>query len=743
MTRFASALVVACLIPMATLGGGLADVGEVTATVEPRSAAPGEAVTVRFTIRPNPGCYTYPTSGVPAPTVINFGETGPLELSGEITDPPGYEELPDDPLGPTRHYTRPVTWVISARVKADAKPGKQVLSFAGSRLQICNDRGCTPVQRKDYPKPEIEVVSPKPGAAVAPAVVAAPPARPAEVVPPAPAKSAKSATGGASPPESIDAYRAQIDTLIAALAGQKPATIAAASLAGLLAAAVFWGFVSLATPCVFPMIPITISLFLKQSNQSTGAMVRLAAVYSLTIVVVLGSAAAFLLATFQALSVHEWMNLFLGALFVFFATSLLGLFEVSLPRVLMLLVGFLWVYVGYHVAKSQSILPESYGGGRSLYIVLPLLSLLSYLLVTGRVTRLESSLLQSTERGRKAGGVVGTVAGALAFSLVSFTCVAPFLGGFAGVLESGGFGKGELMLAGFAFAAAFASPFFLLALFPGLVKKLPRSGGWLDTVKAVMGFLELAAALKFFRTAELRVAGKAEFFTYDLCLAAWVVIALTCGLYLLNRFRLPHDAEETNQVGVWRLVLALSFLTLGVYLAPGLAGRRPAGGVYAWVNAFLLPEPKATGVADARELPWSPDLVDALDQARAAAPGLPNRVFVDFTGVTCSNCKLNEDNVFPRPEITQALKKYRLVQLYTDTVEPGLYKSPPSAEVLSAMGEENLRFQDTVFQNIQRPLYVILEPQPGGAVRVVDTYGEGKINDAAGFEAFLTRGLAK
>ncbi len=258
-----------------------------------------------------------------------------------------------------------------------------------------------------------------------------------------------------------------------------------------------------------------------------------------------------------------------------------------------------------------------------------------------------------------------------------------------------------------------------------------------------MGFLELAAALKFFRTAELKVSGSATIFTYDLCLAAWVMIALVCGLYLLGRFRLPHDYEETGQVGVGRLVVALAFLTLGVYLAPGLAGHRPAGGAYAWVNAFLLPEPKPRGPADERELPWSPDLVDALEQARSAAPGAPGRVFVDFTGVTCSNCKLNEDNVFPRPEITAALKKYRLVQLYTDTVEPGLFRAPPGADLLEAMAQDNLRLQDTAFQNIQRPLYVILEPQANGAVRVVDTYGEGKINDIAGFEAFLTGGGTK
>jgi thiol:disulfide interchange protein DsbD len=442
----------------------------------------------------------------------------------------------------------------------------------------------------------------------------------------------------------------------------------------LLLTAAFWGLISLITPCVFPMIPITVSLFLKQSNQSVGGAVKLAGVYCLTIIVVLGLSAITLLSTFRALSVNPWMNIALGLLFIVLAFSLFGMFDITLP-------GF---------------------------------------------------MLRYAEGKRKTGGMVGAVFGAIAFSIVSFTCVAPFLGGFAGMASSGQYSQFELVLAGLAFAAAFASPFFVLALFPSLIKKLPKSGGWLDTVKAVMGFLEVAAAIKFFRTAELRLLDKPSYFTYDLALAGFVVTMLACGLYLLNVYRLPHD-EEKPTIGVPRLLFAMLFIGLSLYLAPGmLKGQRPRGVVFGWVDAFLLPEPDVHGA----ELPWRTDLPDALDYARQNQ----TLVFVDFTGVTCTNCKDNEQNVFP--EMSKLLKKYTLVQMYTDEVPAVVYSNPPESVSRNREARANLVFQLDLFGTEQLPLYVILEPQPNGKARVVDVYKEGKINDRNAFREFLQKPLA-
>lgn len=707
-----------------------ADVADVTAAFEPAQARRGQAVTLKLTIAPKPGSYTYSFHLHPT-FKNNFGlpPGAVVSAAGPFTDPPDPGEKPDpfDAAKTYPYYPRPVSWDIPLTVSAAAPAGKQAVALTGTSLQVCNANNCFPSSARDLPTPVLEVL-PGPPVPRVTKLLAPPPAPP-------PAQVESSAGLRATAPKSAADHAAGLDAIADSLRGETLAPAVAGGLYGLLAAAVFWGFVSLATPCVFPMIPITVSLFLKQADQSTGTVLKLAAVYCATIIVVLGSAAVLLLTTFQALSVNEWMNLFLGALFVFFAVSLFGLFEVTLPKVVSFVVACGWVFVVYHAVQllrtgstGQGEWVAGLGGGAVV------LAFLTYAQLTGRSAALESRLLQSTDRGRKTGGMLGTVFGALAFSIVSFTCVAPFLGGFAGVLQGSGNSRPALIVAGLAFAAAFASPFFVLALFPSLVKKLPKSGGWLDTVKAVMGFLELAAAFKFFRTAELRVTGVTELFTYDVCLGAWVAIAVVAGLYLLNTFRLPHDYDAKGPVGVGQLLLAIAFFGVAAYLAPGLAGHRPAGVVYAWVNSFLLPESDAAG---ADELPWSPDLKGTLDRVRTAPAGSPKLVFVDFTGKTCANCKLNEKNVFPRPEVTALLKRYALVQLYTDDVPPGFYAPPPPVAALAAEGELNKMFQEAAFGTLQLPLYVILEPRADGSTRVVGVYDEGAINDPARFAAFL------
>lgn len=668
----------------------LSDYGEVSLVFDPPQVKPGQVVNLRFTVRPKKDCWTYPID-VPKNQIprTTFG-TGRLGLFGEkptdfavlpaITDPAGATEKNPDAGDFDLVYKKPATWNLRVAVAPTATPGKRPVVLYGTRLQVCDKGNCYPLTD---PSAELEILAgppdtlppdaaklfaetPKvaPDPQPAPAVAAAKEAR--GLVQKAPVPPADHAAG-------LAVLKAKIDTAgVSAVGG-------GGGLGTLLLAAAFWGFVSLVTPCVFPMIPITVSLFLKQSHQSPRQVLKLAGVYCLTIILILGASAVFLLAVFRKLSVDPYMNVFLGGLFVFFALSLFGMYDISLP-------GF---------------------------------------------------LLRGAEKRRAGGGLIGTVFGAIAFSIVSFTCVAPFLGGFAGMAASGNFSTPELALAGVVFATAFASPFFVLALFPSLLKKLPKSGGWLDTVKAVMGFLELAAAFKFFRTAELRLLDRPEFFTYDVALSAWVAILAVAGLYLLNLFRLPHDEEQPN-VGVMRMVFGVGFLGLAVYLAPALlkngpASQRPGGAVFAWVDAFLLPEPAA---AD-DDLPWAADLKAAVEKPAAGKP----LVFVDFTGVTCTNCKLNEQNVFTNPRVRALLSRYTLVQMYTDEVPAAFFTAPPAAGARDAEARHNLNFQRDVFGTEQLPLYVILEPVYGGGARVVGVYDEGKINDVAKFTEFLRKPL--
>lgn len=677
---------------------GFADVASVELTVDPPRAKPGELVTVRLTVTPKPGFWTYPSQppeGQASRNILRLPKSGDVILLPTFEDPTGAKTKPDGLGGVEDYYPNAVTWEFRGIVAPTASAGPKQISLGGSKLQVCNTSNCFYSRSSDLPQAQLEVENapavdvPEEYQALVKSAATAP--APRSTPPPANASEpAKPGHKGLIRKDAVPLaeYTRSLQDLEERLINETN-TLPSSNLWAFLATAWIWGWISLATPCVFPMIPITVSLFLKQGNQSAGQAVKHSLAYSLTIILVLGISAVALLSVFRKLSVDPYMNIALGGLFVFFALSLFGAYDITLP----------------------------------------------------------SFLLRFTERRRGAGGYIGTIFGALAFSIVSFTCVAPFLGGFAGMAASGQFAQWELVLGGLTFATAFASPFFILALFPSLLKKLPRSGGWLDTVKAVMGFLELAAAFKFFRTAELRLLPQTEYFTYDVAMTAWIVISVICGVYLLGFFRLPHDDEDKSRVGVTRLMFALFFIGLGIYLLPAIFktsdGRntRPGGVVYAWIDAFLLPDAAVPGSED---LGWSSDLPGALARARPGNANTPgDLIFLDFTGKTCQNCKLNENRVFPRPEIAELLKQYSLVQMYTDEVPEEFYMVPPDVTQRDAEAAANIAFQERAFGTQQLPLYVILAPQVDGKVRVVGIYDEGKINDIPRFTEFLSSPLKR
>ncbi len=418
-----------------------------------------------------------------------------------------------------------------------------------------------------------------------------------------------------------------------------------------------WGAISLVTPCVFPMIPVTVSFFLKQDN-SRHSPFFLATVYCATIIVVLSLAAFAFLSVFAWLSTNTIFNIVMGFLFIYFSLSLLGMYDIELPTFL-------------------------------------------------------TNFTASRERK---GGISGTVFMALTFTMLSFACVAPFLGGFGGVGTQGEMPWWERLLGGVAFSATFASPFFLLALFPGYLKRLPKSGGWLNTVKVTMGFLEMAAAIKFFRLAEIKY-WDAQFFTYDLSMALTVAILVVCSVYLFGLFRLPLDTPA-DSLGIPRVVFATVVLGIALHLIPSLWSQsgsggnpvrnRPQGVIFSWLDAFLLPDENASG--DSEGPIFGGDLALALEQSKKDG----KLVFVDFTGVTCSNCKWNEANIFPRPEIRKLLEKYHLVQLYTDRVPNRFFPAQALADNSGLdlkTGEENLEFHRIAFGTIQLPQYLFLKPK--------------------------------
>ncbi len=681
---------------------GFDKLADVELAVSPSKAKWGETVTVKLTVRTKNGGTTYPFSPKPDQNSKNMLAEplprGDLIFIGEVADPPGLKTKPE---GNEQYYDGAVTWEFKAVVSPLAKPGKKVIDLGDTSVQVCKTT-CITAKGKELPTATFEVlegasanVKPEDLAAALDALKIKALPGPTDTgntggrgpLPPSAGVATKSDTRKDAKP--TEAYADDLKAIAAAVvpADDDPAAGDGkkTGLWAFVATAALWGLISLVTPCVFPMIPITVSIFLKQAHGSFGERLKLAGVYCLTIISVLGLSAFALLKFMAWLSAHPVTNVLLAVLFLVLALSLFGMYEISLPN----------------------------------------------------------SLQKRLQSKQSKGGVVGTIFGALAFTVISFTCVAPFLGGFAGI-SAGNDGSGSLIsmptakeiAGGLAFATAFAAPFFILALVPGLMKALPRSGGWLDSVKVVMGFLELAAALKFLRTAELRVFPTPQYFTYDVVLGGWVAISAACGLYLLNVFRLPHD-EEKPHIGVPRLLFALLFLGLALYLMPALfkghdgKPQRPAGVVYAWVESFLLPEATEEG--------WRTDLKDTLEASRKS--GRP--VFVDLTGVTCTNCKYNEHTVFPQTAVRDELQKFERVQLYTDEVPATAYASDPGRAVRQAEAKANRDFQIGVFKDSALPLYAVLVPRADGKLKIVGVYPEGKINDPAQFAAFLKDSLEK
>lgn len=732
----------------ATAAPGFADAASMRAEVIPAKAKRGETVTYRFTLEPKKGYWTYPIkpgTGQASVSKFRLPETGNFIFVTEPKDPEaGWVTKPDelDPLKELKVSKGAITWEFRVVVSPKAVPGPTTIALSDRTfLEVCNDQGCIPSTGTPLPAIAFEILDGEPvpvedqyRAAVDKALGPAIPAGNGtdRNLKPQPAthkgKDAKPASQ----------VNRELETIRASLDANGTTAQRQSGLWGFLATAAVWGLVTLITPCVFPMIPITVSIFLKQSHNSTGRTLLLAGVYCLTIIVVLGLSAFFLLSTFVELSTDPWMNLSLCILFVVFALSLFGMYEVDLKKV------FVLGFIAAVLVLRPRILAEFGAGPGNLYLTLGVGAVVAGYAWVQRSSR-EGSVLRFLQSKQSGGGVIGTIFGAVAFTIVGFTCVAPFLGGFAGMSASGNFSRGELLLGALAFSTAFAAPFFLLALFPSMIRKLPRSGGWLDSVKVVMGFLELAAAMKFLRTAELRWLPQPAYLTYDLVMAGWIAISFACALYLLNAYRLPHDEEKPN-IGVPRLLFALLFLGLGMYLMPALfkgadgKAQRPGGAVFAWVDAFLLPEPSREA-----DLHWDTDLNDTIKKVRdATKPGSPAKpIFVDFTGVTCTNCKYNEFQVFTLPNVRELLEQFERVQLYTDEVPASHYTTDPGDLWREDEARANASFQAAAFGSRQLPLYAILLPTPDGKVKLLGVYDEGKINQTDKFAAWLKEGLEK
>jgi thiol:disulfide interchange protein DsbD len=401
------------------------------------------------------------------------------------------------------------------------------------------------------------------------------------------------------------------------------------------------GLLSLLTPCVFPMIPITVSYFSKHLAQSRSEAVRNACIYALGIIFTFTSLGMVLAIVFGAagvnkLSANPWVNLIITAVFLVFALSLFGVYFIRLPAA--------W-------------------------------------------------LARLDRRAHASGKIAGILGMGLVFSLTSFTCTAPFIGTMLVLASQGNWHWPLVGMLTFSFA--FSIPFFVLALMPQMIARLPRSGSWLNIVKVLMGFLEIAASLKFLSNADL--IWRWNIFTHQVVLSIWVAVGLLMVVYLLGGLRLENE-ELADKLSIGRVLLALLLLSTTVWLSSGLYGHQLGE-----IESFLPPPSAsvngATSTAPSAELTWILNDYPA-GVKEAGVEGKP--IFIDFTGYTCTNCRWMEANMFPRPEIRAEMDKFVRVRLFTDRAGQPY--------------EGQQKMEKDRFDSVALPLYAILSPN-GQAIK--------------------------
>ncbi len=470
-----------------------------------------------------------------------------------------------------------------------------------------------------------------------------------------------------------------------------------ASLWGFMVLAFLAGLAALLTPCVFPMIPMTVSFFTGRAKKRSEG-IRQAFIYGISIIgiyTVAGTAVAAIQGPEFAnwLATHWLPNVFFFGIFLVFALAFLGMFELTLP----------------------------------------------------------SSFVNKIDAKAEKGGLGGVFFMAFTLVLVSFSCTGPIVGSI--LISSAG---GELVkpvLGMFSFGLAFAIPFTLFAIFPEWMQRLPKSGGWLNTVKVVLGFLELALAFKFLSIADLVYHW--GILDRDIFLAIWIVIFSALGLYLLGKIRLPHDSK-LEHLGVPRLLLALITFAFVVYMIPGLWGA-PLKALSGYLpplttQQFSLGTASTEAVSTSEEVVLYGDLLKIphgipgyfdYEQALAAAKREGKPLLIDFTGHGCVNCRKMEENVWMNPQVLKRLKEdYVMVALYIDErlelPESKWYTSSYDGKEKKTLGKQNADFQITRFNNNAQPYYVILDHQE----QLLAT-PRGYNTDIAAFVDFLDGARAK
>jgi thiol:disulfide interchange protein DsbD len=463
----------------------------------------------------------------------------------------------------------------------------------------------------------------------------------------------------------------------------------------------FWvamgaGLLALLTPCVYPLIPMTVSFFTKQQGGK-----KLAFLYGFFIVLIyvfFGTILAFFAGASFAnfLSTHWIPNLLFFAIFIFFGISFLGAFEIVLP----------------------------------------------------------SGLVNKVDAKSDKGGLLGVFFMAFTLVLVSFSCTGPLAGSILIASSQGVFLKPIIGMLGF--SLAFAIPFTMFAIFPGFMQKMPKSGTWMNEVKVVLGFLEIALAFKFLSVADQVYHW--HLLDREIFLAIWIAIFTALTLYLFGKISLPHDGPS-GKLSVPRALFATAFLAFVIYLTPGMFGA-PLKGLSGWLPPMSSQDFKGSAQVSEEDsnssrssstvkyseflkLPLGLNGFFDFEEAKAYAQQVGKPLFIDFTGHGCVNCRKMEEYVWSDPAVLSILKNdYVVVALYcddkTELPENKWYISKADGQEKKTLGDQNLDFQIARFNSNAQPHYVLLDPRKDVAPMVPPVAFDADINH---FISFLKKGI--
>jgi len=618
----------ACLLALPLLVWAKDDPVQWTLTAKTAAVAPGGKALFSLTATIQPGWHLYsPTTpaGGPIVTKITLAEN-PAFAKWSLYRPKPVRKLDPNFQIDTETYTGSVNFLIEAVTAAGASGSVPV--SVNVRYQACSDTRClNPVKKTALADLKI-------------------------------------AAGAAAASEAIPGdYDLVSDKPVAAAAAVPVSAAAPAKdsqdLLPFLLTAFGFGLAAIFTPCVFPMIPITVSFFVGQggAEKTKKSAWAQALVFCLGIVV-LFTAMGFLVTAIAGpfgvvqLGSSPWVNGFIAIVFFIFGLSLLGAFELTLP--------------------------------------------------SGLLTKLNSA--------SQGGGYAATLLMGLTFSLTSFACIGPIVGPLliASVQQKGS----QPVLGMLAFATGLAAPFFLLALFPSYLQRLPRSGGWMSRVKVVLGFVVLAFMLKYLVNVDQAL--QTRLIAREVFLAGWVVLFALPGLYLLGIIPM-EGIKRDEKLSVSRTLIGAAFLIFSISLIPGLFGQKLGEEIEA-----ITPEPAASAVVGVAGAAPQTTLKNDLNGALAAAREKNKLVLINFTGYACTNCHWMKRNMFTRPEIASALNNMVIVDLYTDGTD--------------AESEKNQKFEDEKFATASIPFYVIMDADQ----KVIATFPELTKNPQE-FLAFLEK----